>query len=209
MIFCLTLSGVDWALTRDVVSILGTVSTIVLAAIGLTTWRRQLQGTSEYALATNALHLAYEVQQLLQEVRSPMLFLRKEEVEAGNRIQEEQNIYGERMNAVHMKWAELQTIRLKARVIWQAPAHHCFEGLHKIIAEIRAAIWYHFWLKGAYGGPGAEIDRNPERLQENNEIIYRMAEDDAFSKKIDAAVSQVEEFFSAKVRRTWLSRQPH
>lgn len=51
MSICLTISKIDWAITKDVFTIIGTVSAIVIGIIGLTTWRRQLKGTSEYEVA--------------------------------------------------------------------------------------------------------------------------------------------------------------
>lgn len=48
---CLTISEVDWSLTKDVLSIIGTFGVLVIGVSGLFTWRRQLRGTSEYELA--------------------------------------------------------------------------------------------------------------------------------------------------------------
>lgn len=67
----------DWSITKDVFSIIGTIGAITIGIVGLTTWRRQLRGTSEYELAKKAILVTYEVEHAIQSVRNPMLYLRK------------------------------------------------------------------------------------------------------------------------------------
>ena len=196
----ITVSEINWSLTKDVVSIVGTIGALTIGGLGLFTWRRQLRGTSEYGVAKKAILKTYEVQQALQSVRNPMLYLSREEVEAGRRLEEEQRIYSERMTYLYDKWAELQTIRLETKVIWGKEAHDSFNEIQQRIGDIRGAIWLHFWMKGAYAGPGATVDNSPERVGENDKIVYFTSEEDDFSKKIAESTAKVEEFFGSKVR---------
>ncbi|EMY6467095.1 hypothetical protein ABCL20_004572 [Vibrio alginolyticus] len=200
MNLCITISEIDWSLTKDVFSILGTVGALIIGTFGLFTWRRQLRGTSEYELAKKAVFKTYEVQQTLQAVRNPMLYLSKEEVEVGRRLEEEQRIYNERMTLLYEKWAELQTIRLETKAIWSDSAHNCFNEIQQRIGDLRGAIWLHFWMKGAYAGPGATVDNNPERVIENDKVVYFVSDDDEFSQKIFKSVEKVELFFGPKIR---------
>lgn len=200
MNLCVTISEIDWSLTKDVFSTIGTIGALSIGVLGLSTWRRQLRGTSEYELAKKAIFKAYEVQQALQTVRTRMLHLSKEEVEAGRMLEEEQRIYDERMNHLNEKWAELQTIRLETKVVWSDDAHNCFNEIQKRIGDLKGAVWLHFWMKGAYAGPGATVDNNPERVNENNKIVYFDSDDDEFSTKIIESINEVERFFGPKVR---------
>ncbi|MBY7784347.1 hypothetical protein KW437_21355 [Vibrio fluvialis] len=200
MNLCITISEIDWSLTKDVFSILGTIGALIIGTFGLFTWRRQLRGTSEYKLAKKAVFKTYEVQQALQAVRNPMLYLSKEEVEAGRRLEEEQRIYNDRMTLLYEKWAELQTIRLETKAIWSDSAHNCFNEIQQRIGDLRGAIWLHFWMKGAYAGPGATVDNNPERVIENDKVVYFVSDDDEFSQKISKSVEKVELFFGPKIR---------
>ncbi|HHF2855335.1 TPA: hypothetical protein ACPJZ8_004584 [Vibrio diabolicus] len=200
MNLCITISEIDWSLTKDVFSILGTIGALIIGTFGLFTWRRQLRGTSEYELAKKAVFKTYKVQQALQAVRNPMLYLSKEEVEVGRRLEEEQRIYNERMTLLYEKWAELQTIRLETKAIWSDSAHNCFNEIQQRIGDLRGAIWLHFWMKGAYAGPGATVDNNPERVIENDKVVYFVSDDDEFSQKIFKSVEKVELFFGPKIR---------
>lgn len=194
------IAKIDWSLVSDIVAIIGTFGALLIGALGLTTWRRQLKGTSEYELAKKAILSTYEVQQSIQSARNPLLYLSKDEVEEGRRLEEEQRIYSERMERVYQKWAELQTIRLETRVVWSDEAHSCFSELQQRIGDLRGALWLHFWMKGAYAGPGATVDNNAERVMENDKIVYFTSEDDEFSQKIAYSVRNIESFFAPKVR---------
>jgi len=197
---CITISEINWSLTKDVVSIIGTTGALSIGGLGLFTWRRQLRGTSEYEVAKKAILKTYQVQQALQSVRNPMLYLSKEEVEAGRRLEEEQRIYSERMTYLNEKWAELQTIRLETKVIWGREAQDSFNEIQKRIGDLRGAIWLHFWMKGAYAESGATVDNSAERVRENDKIVYFMSEEDEFSQKIAESAANVENFFGPKVR---------
>ena len=197
---CLAVMGIDWQLIRELVAVGGTIGALIIGVLGLSTWRRQLQGTSEYEVAKNALLATYHVRDAIQAARSPMLYLRKDEVEAGRRLEEEQRIYEERMKRVYEEWAKLRTLALESRVIWGEEAEQLFEPISKLISELRRAIWLHFWLKGAYAVPGATVDDSPERVEANNQVVYRLDDDDEFSTKLNGATDAIEAFFQRRIR---------
>jgi len=195
-----SLTHFDLDTIKDVFSIIGIVATVVLGTIGLFTWKRQLRGTSEYELAKKAVFLTYEIDQLVNNVRNPMLYLSKEEVEAGRRIEEELRIYNDRLQELFNKWTELQLVRLEAKVVWSTAAHDCFDDIKDCIGDLKAAIWLHFWMKGAYAGSGTQVDNNPGRVADNDKVIYFLSEDDEFSKKVKGSVKKIEDYFIDKVR---------
>jgi hypothetical protein len=125
-----------------------------------------------------------------------MLHLRKEEVEAGRQLEAEQRIYAERTSVVYKKWAEFRVLMLEAKAIWGESAEELFGPIEQRIRELRSALWLHFWMKGAYAGPGTTA----ERVERNNKIVYEISEDDGFSRSVVDAVSKIEDFFQGKVR---------
>jgi hypothetical protein len=192
---------IDWPQIKDAITSVGTVGALVIGIFGLTTWRRQLRGTSEYEVARRAVLHTYQVSDALQAVRNPLIFLRKEDVEGGRQVEAEMRIYNDRMKVLQERWAELRTVFLEARVIWGGPVNACFKPIETLIRELRAAIWEHFWLKGAYAGPSVTVDNNPARVAGNDKVVYLMSDEDEFSQKIDAAVHGVEAFFERRIRR--------
>ena len=197
---CLTLSNIDLPVAKDLVMIIGTIGALVIGFLGLRTWRRQLRGTSEYEVAKKALLLTYQVRDAMQGVRAPMLYLRKEEVEAGRSLEEEQRIYDQRMQRLQERWAELRTLALEARVIWGEDAEAQFSDMKDLIRILSGGIWLHFWLKGTYAPPGVLVDNRPERVKGNDAIVYCTSEEDEFSLRIDGAVGQLETFFQKHIR---------
>ena len=192
--------GIDWQLIRELVAVGGTIGALIIGVLGLSTWRRQLQGTSEYEVAKNALLATYHVRDAVQAARSPMLYLGKDEVEAGRRLEEEQRIYEERMKRIYEEWAKLRTLALESRVIWGEEAEQLFDPISELIRELRRAIWLHFWLKGAYAGPGVTVDDSPERVEANNQVVYRLEDEDEFSTKLNGATDAIEAFFQRRIR---------
>ena len=195
-----SLWNIDWAKVTNIFSIFSTLAIIIISIFGLNTWRKQLKGTSEYESSKKAILLTYEVQQLIQDVRNPMLHLPREEVESGNRLEAEQKIYSDRFELLDNKWAQLRTVILESKVIWTNAATESFEDLKRVIGKLRGAIWLHFWMKGAYAGPGTTVDDSPERKQQNDKVVYFISDSDDFSTEINKAVQQVENFFKQKVR---------
>lgn len=196
----MSISEINWEITKDVISILGTLSAIGLGFYGINAWRRQLKGTSEFELAKKAVHGAYEFEQYINSVRNPMLNLKAEEVEAGRTLQEEQRVYNERMQMLQEKWVDLQTVRLECKVVWGNEAFDAFNGLGEKLGKLRGEIWLHFWMKGAYSGPGTTVDNSFERQQENEKFVYFISEEDEFSVSIKEAVQDVEDFYVNKIR---------
>ncbi|MDR5858376.1 hypothetical protein [Halomonas eurihalina] len=105
------------------------------------------------------------------------------------------------MNHLYEIWAEMQTIRLETKIVWSDEAHDCFNEIKKRIGDVRGAIWLHFWMKGAYAGPGTQVDNNPDRVAENDKVVYFVSDDDEFSVRVLDAINEVEDFLGPKVRR--------
>jgi hypothetical protein len=182
---------VDWSSTKDVVTIIGTVGALIIGVVGLSTWRRQLKGTAEYEVAERAVLLTHLVGHAMQAVRQPM-------PPCG--LEEEQRIYGERIERLQERWGELRTLALETRVIWGDEAEKHFDSVRDLIGTLRAEIWLRFWLKGAYAVPGTTVDDNPERVAANDHIVHWTSDDDEFSQSIKAAVRHVEDFFCKHIR---------
>lgn len=200
MSLCLSITNADLSITRDVVGIVGTVGALIIGGLGLSTWRRQLHGTSKFEVAKRILTTTYRVQDAIDWARNPMIQLNKEEFEAGRQLEEEQRIYAERLGKVNEHRAELRTLALEARAIWGESAQECFAPLHELVGKLHGEIWLHFWLKGAYAGPGTHVDRSPERIHKNDAIVYKTDDSDEFSQQLIEAVRHIESIYQPRLR---------
>jgi len=196
----ISFSGIAWSQIKDAISSIGVLGTLTLGTIGLTTWWRQLRGTSKYDIARRLLLHTYKVQDAIAALRSPMTFLTKKDVEELGELKAEMRIYDERMQRLFERWAELRTVSHEARVFWREEVDACFKPIGTIVGALRGHVWEFFWLKKAFAG-AAMVDDNPARVAANNAIVYQTSEDDEFSKKIIAAVQQVESFVDKHIKR--------
>lgn len=81
MSICFAISDVDWALTKDVFSVISTVVSAAGVGLafyvglkGLATWSRQLKGTSDHELSRKALIELYRYRESIERARSPVMF---------------------------------------------------------------------------------------------------------------------------------------
>lgn len=199
MDICLSISEVNWEVTTQAVSMLGTVGLVLIGMFGLREWRRQLKSTSDHELAKKLILETYRWRQAIQNVRNPMLYLNKDEVAAGRQLQEKQRIYGERLDGLFAKWAEIEALKFEADIVWGKDESAPLETLRDLTKTIKSELWMHFWLQGAYAGPGVQVDRSIDKIKANDEIVYYTSDDDSFSQKINDAVEKVELAFKKRM----------
>ena len=173
-----------WHIIKDITPLVGTVGTLYIAYLALSTWKKQLKGTDKYQLSKKILRQIYQVQDAITNVRNPMIYLSKNEIESGNR--------------------QLRVLTLDSKAIWGIVAENKIESILPFIREIKSAIWMHFWLKGAYS-PISQVDTSSGRVQENDKIIYDLSDKnnkDDFAKELAGTVSNIEKYFQYKMKNS-------
>jgi hypothetical protein len=101
----------------SVIVALATGVGVVIAAIGLSTWKKQLQGTAEYELAKRLLLSVYKVREAVAYVRQPFLSVAEAgEVKEGEKW--EVVAYTRRWKKVQDAMSEFQDIALESEVVW-------------------------------------------------------------------------------------------
>ena len=81
MSMCLTITEIDWKLTKDVASVLASVAALIGASFaafigcrGLSTWKCQLKGGANHDLARRILISVYHYKDAIARTRSPLMF---------------------------------------------------------------------------------------------------------------------------------------
>ncbi|MFJ4386989.1 hypothetical protein ACIP02_22010 [Pseudomonas sp. NPDC089408] len=134
MSFCLALKEVDWALTKDVFSIIGTIASAAgiglafyVSLVGLSTWKRQLSGTASHELAKRALIELYKFREALDRVRNPLILPSENTVtvvalgrnnEAVDRYVGRCSAYDNRFKRVAEARRNLDVTLLEAEALW-------------------------------------------------------------------------------------------
>ena len=187
-------------IAKDVSLMLAPIFASGIAWFGLSTWKRQTRGVASYEVARGALFMSYQLLDRIKMVRSPMMSLDADKVKANGQLPEELAHYQERQERLIADFIGFKTKVQEGRAIWGDPILDHYNKIDAAIRELRAAIWLHFWMKGAYAGPGATVDNSPARVEKNNEIVYYADGSDPFSQKIDAAFQGIEGYLTKKMR---------
>jgi len=189
-------------LALEILTTLSVIIGVIIAILGLGEWKKQLKGNTEYELARRVLIKTFKVRDAFQQVRHPFMSLKKEEGEE-DLVPAEQREFQIRLDKLRTEWSELYVEILETEALYGVEQRKIFEDLISCKSELESQIWLYFWLKGAYAGPGATVDDNPERVQENREKVFQQSKDpdkDKVSKKLNEAVSEIENFFRPKLK---------
>jgi hypothetical protein len=125
------------------------VGALVVAIVGLNTWRAQLRGTAEYELARRVLRAVLNVRDKISEVRNPLVSASETEsdqegppigtldetLRAGQR-----RAYERRWNNLVKARSALRLELLEAEVLWGAAIRTPERQLNECIGELFAAM---------------------------------------------------------------------
>jgi hypothetical protein len=181
-----------------------TATAIVAAFVGLrglSTWRRQLKGNTEYALAKNVLTCLYELRGLLGVVRNPFASysqepdLPEEKLKDMDSKQKEWHAYAQ---MYEKRWAPVVTAKSKLDVhlfemeaVWGRDVVARFDPLIQLVAELQWAIQDHLEDKDPRLG---RRDYDPEETRKQRAILFRRGSKtpDEYNLKLEKAIADAE-----------------
>ena len=191
----------DWL--SNVVQVVLTVSAAIGAVAawrGVSTWRRELKGRTEYDLARRVLTGVYRVRDAIGHVRSPMM-LSSEYLDRPGRKADAQQAdaadyryaYGQRWSRIQDAMSSLEVDVLEAEAIWHDELRECTACLKSCVSELFAALWSHLRSKHREAWEDAE---DPKFIRELERIIWPVGQPDGYGEKLSGAVASFENFCS-------------
>ncbi len=208
-------SAVDWLYTaRTIREFVVTAAACVGAYVawqGLSTWRRQMRGNTEYELARRMMKAALQVRNGLTRVRDPHItapevrtaiqyFIRNENVvdieglkvnvqPEEEEYEHEQTVHAYRWQTVYEGLDAIALELVEAEVIWGPAVKDAVQPLDRCAVVLRLAIDKMFYRKGP--------ELFTSEFAELGKVVYAtLGEPDQFAKRIDEAVQQIEDFLS-------------
>lgn len=190
----------DVACAKDVVSVLTPLGALIIAGFGLSTWHKQLTGSNEYNLAKRVVLATYLVQEEIKVVRFPLVTYSIDDFEGRDKIDIYREIYGNRLEKLGEKWAELQALRLEAKVIYGQDEYDKFNGLFDNIGKLRGSL--HIFLTARYHAFNKLNHTIPqETIDSSEDIVYWTSDDDSFSLEVVDSVATIVDFFKGKLKK--------
>lgn len=215
MSICFAITDVDWDITKDVFSVLGTVVSAVGVALaawvgfsGLATWRRQNKGTSDHDLSRRLLIDLYRLRDSIGHVRNPFVFGSEgEDVALNKGMSSLQVSYRNTASSYRIRFTQLDEIRvrlntslLESEAVWGGELKSRFQPIfklqHELLLNVRAYL--------ISINPDEEEDKvhaYRRILKNRRDVLYEEPLDgeDVFKRELDAALSRVEDFLRPKL----------
>ena len=195
---------------RDVLLGAFAATTAFFAYLGLSTWRRELKGKSEYQLAKDVLKAVYKVREAFKVVRNPAIFsyeypddiinhhghLKRESEYEGTA-----HVYQERWKKMAEAFQELEDLHLDAQVEWGPEYQDVIRKLRGCRVDLLIAIQTMLERKK---DPRVGEPTKPEKLEEERSVLYNLGEGSKYGKftpEIAEAIGEFEKWLRPKIKR--------
>jgi len=190
-----------FSLIKDIVVALVAIIGSGVAVIGLSTWRRQLEGTAQYELARRLLKEVYQFREALQSVRFPFIAVKEMELsddegpppanDKDRRNRELAKAYQNRYDRVYDARNALEATLLEVEVLWGAELVEKVKKLYSWDGELYGAIMDHLDTIISDAPRGG---RSSEDIRRTREIINSRGnrKEDKFLSGLQSDIQKIE-----------------
>lgn len=199
-----------FAIAKDIFVGLSAFLATIFAYLGLTTWRKELKGKSEYQLAKEVLKSVYKVREAFKQVRNPAIFQNdypEEMLDINGSLKTEfeysgtAHVYEKRWEIMNQAFRELEEYHLEAQVEWGAEFQNVILPLRSCKGDLLVTIQQMLDRKK---NPEHFVPTNAiEKAEERSVLYYHgySVKKDKFSLEIDEAINQFEKWLRPKIKR--------
>lgn len=168
------------------------IAGIVVAAMGLNTWRRQIKGTDKYKVASELLLEVYRVREGIGVVRSAFIqFTPKQDQSASK----EMNEFFGFVEVMERRWKEviepvvqLSLLSLKAEVHLKKEIKQEVDALMRMVRELQ--VTYEQYVDVKRPGSGFTAD---DFDMEARKVLWAKPTGDTFNEKVLTQVKKIED----------------
>ncbi len=204
-------------LVKDIIVALSAAGAAVVAIIGLTTWKKELKGKSEYQLAKECLMAAFRVREGFNHVRS--IWISSDEfpdyaVNSRGELNEKEiydahvYIYENRWRVLQKALNELEEKNIEAQVEWGSEHHGKITKIRKCADVLQREIKKYLGKKkDPSSTKWLRTHLDPEELTKRDDremIIIRYQDPEGefgeFTKQVNEAIYEFEEWLRPKVK---------
>lgn len=177
----------------DIITAAAAVGGLIIAAIGLSTWKKQIRGVSEYELAKRLMLEVYQLRDALRSTRNPFLSIAegdKDDTEDTWQI----TAYKKRWAVVSEVLTRFNVTSLEAEVVWDDAIKKQSKEMDSVIRELYNAVEMYIRQK------------NDEALAEDfyrmyDDIIYDKGDNDKYNTTLNKAVKGYETILKPHLKK--------
>ena len=177
----------------DIITAAAAVGGLIVAAIGLSTWKKQIRGVSEYELAKRLMLEVYQLRDALRSTRNPFLSIAegdKDDTEDTWQI----TAYKKRWAVVSEVLTRFNVTSLEAEVVWDDAIKKQSKEMDSVIRELYNAVEMYIRQK------------NDEALAEDfyrmyDDIIYDKGDNDKYNTTLNKAVKGYETILKPHLKK--------
>lgn len=194
-------------LIKDIVLICTGAVAAYVGLRGLSAWRRQLYGQTEYDLAKRILRSTYKVREAIHGVRNPFLQHSRDPdlpEEKLKKLSDKEKEWHALAQAYQKRWqplsdakAELDTELLEAEAVWGVEIREKFSRLDGLVTELSLAVEYYLDVRN----PNVQEEWTPKERKESREIMYAHGSKDKFKEKLEAVLKDIETVLKPHITR--------
>jgi len=197
---------------KDIVLACAATTGAYVAFKGLSTWKQQLTGQTEYDLARRMLVTLFRYRDSIDQARHPVMWGNEmpspPDEEAKKMSFEEISFYGS-SKAYQKRWDKVQTERsalyadlLESEAIWGTELKNLFQITFDLEHELFVQIRHHVELANPKT-PDANKDAILKLKKKKRDIMYSSLgeEDDEFKVELLAAIEAIEKYLKPHLRR--------
>lgn len=199
---CLSISEINWSITKDIISIVGTFGALAIGGLGLFTWKNQLKGTHYFDLSKRTLVLIYKYRTAVKNVRQPFYMPNETQTD---QITHELSIFERHCNAYNYRWQQVNTVRnlldaelLECSAIWDDLPTQVIDQLYECETILAACTRHHL----EHLDPQSSDNTIKFALKNRDiNVLYETKGINAFSENLKKSIEQLEAYFKGKLAK--------
>ncbi len=202
----ITLINQDWYLiTKDVLTVLFTLAGLIIAGLGLATWKKQIKGSKEFEAAHNLHFAMLKLREAIKHVRNPAIwpsesqravkFIKEKNPEKSDeelKKNEHAYVYEMRWQKITDAYTEAESYLLEAEALWGHEIMDLTKPLNKKVRELNINLNQNF----------ASPEMRTKDLMTIHDVIYDKSsetEQDAFSTEVSKSIDAIADYLRGKI----------
>jgi len=202
----ITLINQDWYLiTKDVLTVLFTLAGLIIAGLGLATWKKQIKGSKEFEAAHNLHFAMLKLREAIKHVRNPAIwpsesqravkFIKEKNPEKSDeelKKNEHAYVYEMRWQKITDAYTEAESHLLEAEALWGHEIMDLTKPLNKKVRELNINLNQNF-----------APEMRTKGLMAIHDVIYDKSsetEQDAFSAEVSKYIDAIADYLRKKIK---------